>query len=647
MSTSESRSILIVEDNPFNRKLLQTILEQEGFVVEECKNGKEAIERLKEENFYLIFTDLLMPGMDGFETIRRIRDMGIATPIVTTSSMNSKQDRQRCLEAGTDDFLPKPIQIAQIRELLKKYEKNIPQPPMAKDDNECTVHPINAASYRILLVEEDETVGSRYQQFLEKFGFRTIRVFHGDKAWEIFKLHNRDYDIIISNVFTSGIDGLGLLVNIKRDYPDTLVFIYAAEHDTDMFQLAARIGADGVLTQAEFESSMIAMIESAIYRCAQKTSRSTAANTVNQVRKAQANLIRLGCTEPCNTIDIAYSQLTDAGGDVAACRRFNLAGRCGVVLGDVSGHNVMSSYISAIFLGILSSVWNKHQHPSELLRSVNAELNKADYADYHLCVSALLWDRRRGKVKIATAGNPGALWVKKKNNGDMDIEELGGGGMCLGWVKEDFMFTDCEIEIKPGEFLFLFSDGIDSKNIIDILNADKELLRRKTIKGISQQILDRILAKQVQKDDMILVALSEPETVQDAGLHYSFPSTFNGVDAACQWAAEIISSEKVSDGKDMILVLLAIREALINAISYGNASLPQSFVDLSLYVSPEELRVDISDEGPGFALPAILNKIEHIRVEQLGNRGLAVMNSVSDQVIVNGSTISLIFRRNT
>jgi|GEM_PF-7076610 len=41
MSTSESRSILIVEDNPFNRKLLQTILEQEGFVVEECKNGKD------------------------------------------------------------------------------------------------------------------------------------------------------------------------------------------------------------------------------------------------------------------------------------------------------------------------------------------------------------------------------------------------------------------------------------------------------------------------------------------------------------------------------------------------------------------------------------------------------------------------------
>ncbi|HAO21161.1 MAG: hypothetical protein BWK80_31960 [Desulfobacteraceae bacterium IS3] len=646
MSASESRRILIVEDNPFNRKLLQTILEQEGFVVEECKNGKEAIERLKEEKFSLIFTDLLMPGMDGFETIRRIRDMGIATPIVTTSSMNSKQDRQRCLEAGADDFLPKPIQTEQIRELLKKYEKNTTQSPAAKDDNECPVSPINASDYRILLVEDDETLGRRYQQFLEKFGFHTIRVFHGDKAWEIFKLHNRDYDIIISNVFTSGIDGLGLLVNIKRDYPDTLVFIYAAEHDTDMFQLAARIGADGVLTQAEFESGMIPMIESAIYRCAQKTSRATAADTVNQVRKAQANLIRLGCAEPCNTIDIAYSQLTDAGGDVASCRRFNLAGRCGVVLGDVSGHNVMSSYISAIFLGILSSVWNKNQNPSDLLRTVNAELNKADYADYHLCVSALLWDRRRGKLRLATAGNPGALWVKKKNNGDIDIEELGGGGMCLGWVKEDFIFTDCEIEMTPGDFLFLFSDGIDSKAVIDILNADKELLRRETTKGISQQILDRILAKQVQKDDMILVALSEPETISDAGLHYSFPSTYSGVEGACQWAAEMIKAEQIPEGKESVLVLLAIREALINAVNYGNAFSHQAFVDLSLYFKPGELRVDISDEGAGFALPAILNKIEHIRVEQLGNRGLAVMNSVSDQVVVNGSTVSLIFRRN-
>jgi CheY-like chemotaxis protein/anti-sigma regulatory factor (Ser/Thr protein kinase) len=646
MSTSESRRILIVEDNPFNRKMLQTLLEQEGFAVEECKNGKEAIERLKEEHFSLIFTDLLMPGMDGFETIRRIRDMGIATPIVTTSSMNSKQDRQRCLEAGADDFLPKPIQTDQIRELLKKYEKNTTRSPATKDDTECAASSINASDYRILLVEEDEVLGSRYQRFLEKFGFQITRVFHGDQAWEIFKPHKPDYDIIISNVFTSGIDGLGLLVNIKRDYPDTLVFIYAAEQDTEMFQLAARLGADGILIQAEFESSMIAIIESAIYRCAQKTSRTIAANTVNQVRKAQANLMRLGCAAPCNSIDIAYSQLTDAGGDVASCRRFNSAGRCGVVLGDVSGHNVMSSYISAIFLGILSSVWNKNQNPTALLRAANAELNKADYADYHLCASALLWDRRRGKIKIATAGNPGVLWVKKKNNGDLDIEELCGGGMCLGWIKEDLIFAECEIEIKPGDYLFLFSDGIDSKNIIDILHSDKALLNRDNIRGISQQILDRILAKQVQKDDMILVALSEPETTWNDGLHYSFPSTYSGVDAACLWAADMITAEKIPEGKESVLVLLAIREALINAVRHGNLFLPHSFVDLSLYVKSGELRADISDEGPGFEFPATLNKIEHIRAEQLGNRGLAVMNSVSDQVFVNGSTVSLIFRRN-
>lgn len=142
---------------------------------------------------------------------------------------------------------------------------------------------------------------------------------------------------------------------------------------------------------------------------------------------------------------------------------------------------------------------------------------------------------------------------------------------------------------------------------------------------------------------MILAILSEPLQTEDSGLHYRFLSSYKGVDTACQWAAENIPENKIPQGKDSVLILLAIREALINAVCYGNHFSQQSYVDLSLYFSEHEIRADISDEGSGFDLPSDLKKIEHIHATQLGKRGLAAMNSVADRIEVNGGTVSLIF----
>ncbi|MCP4107035.1 MAG: response regulator [Desulfobacteraceae bacterium] len=644
MKNTNNPCVLIVDDNPFNREMLRTFLEPEGFLSVECRNGKEALERLKEAEFQLIFMDLLMPGMDGFETIQRVRSMGVNTPIIIVSSMSSREDRQRCLEAGGNDFLPKPINIKTIKELAKKYhtQRNIHMNETASHAKASEAEPLHFSGYHILLVEEDDNVADRHCRFLKNLSFEVTRVSNGDQAWELFLEHKHKFNIIISNIFTSGTDGLGVLARIKRDYSKILVFIYSREYDTDTYQLAIKLGADGIMKQSEFESSITGLIESGIY---QGDSRMRAASTASQVRKAQAQLIRYGCVGSCSNIDIAYSQLTDAGGDIACCRRFNMAGRCGIILGDVAGHNVMSSYVSAFSLGILASNWNRNQNPLDLIKTINAELNKSDYDKFHLCATAMLWDMRRKKIKISSAGNPGGLIVTVSQKDEpLRFRELDGGGMCLGLLKEENLFLSYETELDENSFLFVFSDGIDISHIMAVLSSRSVDLNRDNIKGLSQEIMDRILEKQVQNDDMILITLKHTEDFRAKGLHYEMSSTYEEVDKACKWAEEQCTPERIPQGNDLCYIMIALREALINAVKHGNNFDPAAFVDLSLYFEPGILKIDVSDEGPGFEISDNLKKIEDVCAVQSGARGLPAMNSTADSISVYGGTVSLVFK---
>ncbi len=634
--------ILLVEDNPFSRELLKKALARLGYPVSEAKNGKEALDQLQSRSFRLIFMDLLMPGMDGFETIRRIRRMGVRTPIIIASSMDDKQDRQQCLEAGGNDFLPKPFDLKAIENLVKTYEGS---GDATGSDTRTSVNegPERFSGFTVLLVEEDAALAERRVRFLTAHHFEVIRVRSGDKA--LAHLENRQHrtEIIISNLFTSGIDGLGILARVKRNRPELLVFIYAPEYDKDTFQLAVQLGADGVMTDADFEASILPAIESAVLQADQKGSRIQTAATAHQVRQAQANLIRYGCTKACDTIDIAYSPLTDAGGDLAHCRCFNLSNRCGVFLGDVSGHSVMSSYLSAFYLGVLTANWNRVQKPHDLLRTINHELNASDYREYHLCATALLWDRNRQRVEIGTAGNPGGLLAWSAADGGVDVRRLTGGGMCLGLLPQDDLFHRDGFRFPPETYLFLFTDGLREEAIEAALASGEIGLDRPSIHGLGQEIIDWTLGREGQTDDILLVTLRSPIHPPDMGCHRAFSSSYDGVDAACRWAETILTPGNLPPDKDPGMVMLILREALINAVQHGNRHSSGAFVDVSIYPSPNRLRIDVSDEGPGFDLPEPPRRIDAVDVLQSGGRGVAAMQTAADDITVTGGTVSLVF----
>lgn len=119
-----SARILLVEDNPLNQKLAHLLLTKGGYRVEMANDGREAVEKFtaSPDDFDLILMDIQMPVMDGLEATRIIREKGFtAVPIIALTAHARGSDRSRCLEAGMNDHITKPIQRELVYRLINDY----------------------------------------------------------------------------------------------------------------------------------------------------------------------------------------------------------------------------------------------------------------------------------------------------------------------------------------------------------------------------------------------------------------------------------------------------------------------------------------------------------------------------------------------
>ena len=116
--------ILLAEDSFVNQKLVVTLLEREGHAVTVVGNGRAALAALAAESFDLVLMDVQMPEMDGLEATAAIRvrerQTGGHMPIVAMTAHALKGDRERCLEAGMDEYISKPIHVRQLLETIER-----------------------------------------------------------------------------------------------------------------------------------------------------------------------------------------------------------------------------------------------------------------------------------------------------------------------------------------------------------------------------------------------------------------------------------------------------------------------------------------------------------------------------------------------
>ena len=123
-ATLAGRRILVVEDDPLNRFFIEQLLRKEALEVSVAESGEEALERLRQDpEIDLVLMDVSMPGMDGYETTQKIRaELGLTTlPVIALTAHAIDGERQRCLDAGMDDYLTKPIDLDGLRATLSRW----------------------------------------------------------------------------------------------------------------------------------------------------------------------------------------------------------------------------------------------------------------------------------------------------------------------------------------------------------------------------------------------------------------------------------------------------------------------------------------------------------------------------------------------
>jgi diguanylate cyclase (GGDEF)-like protein/PAS domain S-box-containing protein len=202
--------ILIVDDQPQNIELLEAYLVSEDYEIVTAASGEEALDKLYGHRIDLILLDVMMPGMDGFEFTRRVRQENThrLLPIILLTALRETEDRVKGIEAGCDDFISKPVDkmelLARVRslvrvkaynDLMSNYRKELEVTKMSADEaREYAESIINTVREPLISLDQNLRVVTASRSFYEVFKVNPKEtVGHliydlGNKQWDIPKL---------------------------------------------------------------------------------------------------------------------------------------------------------------------------------------------------------------------------------------------------------------------------------------------------------------------------------------------------------------------------------------------------------------------------------------------------------------------------
>jgi CheY-like chemotaxis protein/HPt (histidine-containing phosphotransfer) domain-containing protein len=193
-ATGSGYRILIAEDNAINRDVIQRQLGILGFASELTEDGNEALQRWRSGEFPLLLTDVRMPKMDGYALAAAIRaeePEGRRTAILALTANALPGEEARCLAAGMDDYLVKPVMLAQLRLAIEKWLPSpifSEQPAFAGAPDPAPVPPVNLSAL-IELVGDDpadiQAVLDTYRTSSEQLGRRIATAIASGSVWEV------------------------------------------------------------------------------------------------------------------------------------------------------------------------------------------------------------------------------------------------------------------------------------------------------------------------------------------------------------------------------------------------------------------------------------------------------------------------------
>ncbi len=272
--------ILVVDDIPANVKLLEAKLNSEYYDVLTATNGEAAIAMVKEHKPDLVLLDVMMPGIDGFETCRRLKaDPTVShIPVVMVTALSDISDRVVGLEAGADDFITKPINdtalFARVRSLvrikvlmdeLRLRDKTGAQMGVLDESENSFTSDVSGS--HIVLIDDDMVQSKKMYETLIA-SYRVTLIEKPEEAIDRISVLGKDIDIILVSTQFYDVDGLRLATQIKNIEPirHVPIVLLVDEQETDLMLKGLELGINDYLVVPVDANEMQARIKTQIRR---------------------------------------------------------------------------------------------------------------------------------------------------------------------------------------------------------------------------------------------------------------------------------------------------------------------------------------------------------------------------------------------
>ncbi|MBI9092865.1 MAG: response regulator [Desulfobacterium sp.] len=266
------RTILVVEDNTYNMKLVRSLLQIGGFKVVEAWTAEEGLELIKKHTPDLILMDIQLPGMDGLSATRQIKtDENIKdTPVIALTAYAMKGDEQKVLEAGCAGYMTKPLDtkcfLKDLKAYLPKGEDGGERQQAftgRKTDQEIKVtHEDRFYSNKILIVDDDPLNVKLLKAKLSMDTFLTIEAYNGHECLK--KVKEEHPDLILLDLMMPGISGFEVTRILKKDNKTKdipIIHVTALDSNDDKAR-ALEAGADEFLNKPINTKELLTRIRS-------------------------------------------------------------------------------------------------------------------------------------------------------------------------------------------------------------------------------------------------------------------------------------------------------------------------------------------------------------------------------------------------
>lgn len=455
MDTTISLKILVADDTLVNRRLLGTFLAKMGHQVILAEDGLEAVDVFQREQPDLVIMDVVMPRMDGLEATARIKESCGSrwVPVIIVSSLEKPDELAAGLEAGADDYLPKPLNFrileAKMRSIMRTLDLQHRVVATLRRSQAITDHMLdclitmdaqgimrscNPATTRLFGFTEEELLGqnvkmlmpepirSMHDGFLARYRETGVRTTIGDTREVLGQKKDGSVFPIQIGVSELILDGERNFIGILRDISDRLAAERRLLENADRLQRYH--------DAAEEENSL-----------------------AREIMAKQ--LHRTGLDDP--HVSYGVEAAANFSGDLAAARR-SPQGRLYAMLADATGHGLAAAISALPAIPVFYGMAARNLPLPLIVTEMNTTLRQAMPSGRFVAVALVCVDEANGTVEVWNGGMPELFWLNEY--GDL-VQTFGSRQLPLGILPSEVM------DVHPKKFrwsgagqLVLCSDGV-------------------------------------------------------------------------------------------------------------------------------------------------------------------------------------------